>query len=159
MLAIKLYTGNMVDCQLPEYKWSLSDFQKVELELHALSGRSSPTGLCEEGFPSMGHHPKAHLPAGKALSCNASCGTALSCVSGLSPLLHTLFLNKSSVWSFTAHRPSPELGSSSCPAGSRLRSRVERVKTRANCKHKPNPFQAPTCFNLLLITATPNLQM
>jgi len=29
MLAITLYTGNMVDCQLPEYERGLSDFLKL----------------------------------------------------------------------------------------------------------------------------------
>lgn len=162
MLSIKLYTGNMVDCQLPEYKWSLSDFQKLRWS----STHSAAT--TPQQVPEKGDSLRWATTGTQGFKC-ASPGwesSIVQCLLRNSPELHlgafpscTLFLNKSLVQSFKAHRPSPERGFSSCPAGSMLCSLVQGVKTRAKCKHKPNPFQPPTCFNLLLIAATLNLQM
>lgn len=137
MLAIKLYTGNMVDCQLPEYKWSLSDFQKLswsstrfcETQRPRHPKRSLRRGIPPDGLPRKGRAVRAHLPEGKALLCNTSRGTAPSCVSGLSHPAHprgeqvfTSFglefqstPSKPRSWSFLLsswlHAPLPSVGS------------------------------------------------
>lgn len=52
MLAIKLYTGNMVDRQLADYEWSLSNLQKCN---------QSPTRSCET---QRQEHPNRSLKRG-----------------------------------------------------------------------------------------------
>lgn len=112
MPAIKLYTRNMVDCQQPGYKWSLSDFEKLSWSsTHFCKpqqpqhpARSPKRGILLDRPPCRGRVVHAHLPKVKAVLCKASRGF---------PVLHTHFMNQSShplACRSKALRPSLELG-------------------------------------------------
>lgn len=160
MLAIKFYTSNMVDCQLPERERSFW-LSETWLGLHIIlqsSGSTAPKHISRIPWWATGQEQGwkgIFPPQGKLYFCHI-----LQAVSQGFPILHTLSLSKPHILGLEFQSsPSPELGFSCCPAGSMLLSPVQGVKARANCKHKPNPFPAPTAFNLLLIALTLNLQM